>query len=450
MKLKYGTTTFEIHPAFAPTVNYKSEEGGNEPATIEDVWDIEGSFRGDGWNALITQWENMMEKLRVPAQYFAILDEADSVVYELDPDDCISGPTCTIQNVTEKRRAFLVTNILFSISIRAEYKNPEIPDIADLRGKVRFSFRFDSLGFMTISERGTAKGTNITKPPKPWLSPSSTSFRLDSSFDLSKNKTECSYTYKWVERRVKLPAGEISDLVDEFSLSIDENPAEDNLYNTIRVSGDCRIKRTDTTKEIWNKTGLFAKHPGSKLYVAEASDFIPVETLEEISGDIATVKEWIENHLIGSGVKILSKKFRVDAYRLRLSFDFQLIKPALKIARYDYSVSIKEKTVRTNVVPIYGKTPVIQYLSYSQSEITERGTVAYFDERPPHPAPFWPDYCTGRNVDYPKPTADVDIEGVIFPISFSFTYQKDEFGYSDLLDLVLERTGYMLPVAFFG
>lgn len=447
MKLKYGTTVFEIHPAFAPTITFKTKEGLNEAATIEEVWDIEGSFKRDGWQLLMQDWNDMVEKLRVPAQDFAILDESNNTVYELKAADCNKGPTCTITNVTEKRKAYLVTNIRFRLSITAEYDNPDAP--ADIRGKVDINFQFDSLGFLTLTERGVAKGSGITSPPSPWLSPSTHAFELDSQFELSQDRTECRYTYRWRERKVSLPPA-LRNLIGSFDLRVQERNADDFLYNTISVSGECRLKGNKDTQKIWAQSGIFVANPDKSTKLP--AKFIPVESIDDMTGTaILEIKEWIENHLIGGGVKILSKSIDANIYDQRVSFQFQLLKDDVEgVASFDYSVSIQEPTVRTSVVGVFASAPVVQYLGYNPCQISEEGSVAFFSNRPPHPKPYWPEYCTSRRVDYPKGTSESEFGLALGPVRFSFTYQRDEFSVSDLWKMVLERIGYMgLPQRIF-
>lgn len=446
MKLKYGSQTFEIHPSFAPSLNFKSREGDNEASTIEETWNIDGSFKKDGWSNLVTEWDAIIAALRVPAQDFAILDESDVTVFQLLAADCINGPTCHVLNVTEKHKGFMVTNIKFQLRITAEYVNPDAP--TDLRGKIDFSFQFNSMGFMTITENGVAKGTNITTPPSPWLSPTTVSFEFDSRFDLSRDRTECKYMYKWKERKVALPPG-LYNLVSSFSLNIDEQNADDFLYNIIRVSGDCQIKRKDTAESIWNKTGILSANPDSSVKRPVAADFIPVESIDDLDRELALmqVKDWIDNNLIGKGVKILSKEINARIYEQRITFNFQILKPESVLAKYDYSVTIKENAVKTSIVPVFNRTPVVQRIGYTHSEITERGEVVFFDGRPPHPSPYWPEICTSPSVSYPKPVVGSDQEIALGSMRFSFTYQKSEFTFLDVLRLVSQRTSdFAIPI----
>lgn len=446
MKMKYGSATFEIHPSFAPTLNFKSREGDNEASTIEETWDIEGSLKKDGWSALITEWDALIEALRQPAQDFAILSDSDLTVFELKAEDCINGPTCQILEITEKHKGFMVTNMRFRLKVTAEYENPDAP--SDLRGKVEFTFQFDSMGFMTITERGTTQGKNINDPPQPWLSPSTQAFEFDSNFELAKDRTECKYTYRWQERKVALPP-ELYNLVSSFTLDIDEQNADDFLYNTIRVSGECILKRKTTAESIWNKSGILSSNPDRYVRRPTAGDFIPIEALDDLSPNLAImqVKEWIENNLVGSGVKILSKEVTAKIYDQRVTFQFQLLKPAGNLAKYDYTISIQEKAVRTSIVPIFASTPVIQKIGYTHGEITEHGEIVFFDGRPPHPQPYWPELCNSRQVEYPKPTVNSEKEISFGPVRFTFTYQKSEFRFLDVLTLAAQRTSdFKLPI----
>lgn len=453
MKIKYGSSTFNIHPAFSPTVNFKPTSGDNEAATIEEVWDIEGSFKADGWSALMAEWDDLVEALRVPAQDFYILTDADATVYSLKAEDCLNGPTATVVNVTDKRSAYLVTNIKFSLSVKAEYINPDAPYPNQIRGKIDFSFKFDSLGFLTITERGTAKGGTITTPPDPWLSPTPAAFSLDSDFSLSKDRTECDYTYNWQERKVGLPPG-IKDQVGEFSLSIAEVNTEDFLYNTVRVTGNCRLKRNKTASEPWNKGTILVQNPDNYLSASRpiAGDFIPVEGLDTIpSGSVVgQVRDWIDNNLIGSGVKILSKEITVDAYDLNVSFNFELLKESGGLAKYTYSVSISEPVVKMVEVNVYGRGPVLQRTGYSATGITESGEIVMFGVMPRHMSPHWPEFCTSNKITYPKPTVDSKQQVTLQAMSFSFAYKKEDFTIKDVADMVLARVNnYSFPATLF-
>jgi hypothetical protein len=451
MKIRYGTAVFEIEPAFAPTVNFNAEEGDNEPSTIQEEWDIEGSFKDYGWQNLIDKWNDLVEDLQVPAQDFAILTDSDQVVYELKAEDCISGPTCTVVNVREKRRAFLVTNILFSLRIRAERENPDAtPEDEMVRRSVDYSFRFDTLGYLRITENGEVKGQNITQPPKPILRPTKDVFALDSDYRISNDSTECRYSYTWTERKVALPP-EIKQYIEDFNLEVTQANTQDFLYTRVTVTGSCSIKRYDTAVNTWEKGRIFVQNPDDYLRRDIAGDYLPID---EGSGEgtiLATVKDWIEENLIGGGPKIVRKETRTDIYNQRINFTFELVFEDSGLASYEYSVSIQEQTINTSQVNIFGEPPVIQRLGYSATVISETGRIVNIGERPPHPGPYWPHLCTRNEVKYPKPAeVSQEQEIVLAEMSFNYSYLKRDFAIQDVTTLASARAAqFGIPIRQF-
>lgn len=450
MKIQYGATELDINPAASPTITFEHTEGDNEPNIIKEVWDIEGTIKNQGWSNLIAEWNTIVAVLRVPAQDFKLKTRAGATVYELKAIDCINGPTCKDISVTEKREAFLVTNIKFRLTIEATYQNPSASPVDFVRRRLNLSYNFDSLGFLEMAERGEAESKSaITKPPDPFLSPQEEAFTQESRFDLSESRLKCTYSYTFRERKVQLPE-ELRDLIGEFSLSIEETNSEDFLYKTIRVAGRCRIRQEPTDKNVWDQSNLLIKTPAVRPPAGEvAENFIPVNDLESIGGGtkVAQLVEWIENNLVGEGVKIRSKSITADVFDQSVSFAFDLLKEAYgNLASFDYSISIRESAVRISEVNIFAYKPVLQRLGWTSMEIIERGSVVVFGGRPVHPEPVWLDRCTSRIVEYPKPSYVPGQELLECPMTFSFTYKDVDFDLGDLSQIVNNRVErYGLP-----
>ena len=446
MKVKYGTTEFEIHPAFAPSVDFDAAGGDDQGSIVKETWDIEGSFSQEGWSNLITSWNNMVAVLRAPAQNFLILTDADETVYQLLAGSCTSGPTCKNVQVVEKRQGFLVSNIRFRLTIEAEYINPFTPTGHSGKRNVKFSFDYDSLGFLRMTETGefVSKST-IDRPPNPTLVPDKASFILDSKFELSNNKRECTYTYTFTERKTTLPDGDIKELVGDFSLDISESSAEDFLHNEVRVSGSCKLRRKASNEEPWRKTGLLVNNPVS-LQRSKAASFIPVKSVEDISDvNIRKVIKWIENSLIGGSAKIIDKEISVNVFDLEIAFNYRLFKGS-DLVGFTYSISFVPSVVRMSEVNVFGFKPVIQKLGYTSMEISESGEITWYASRPQKPSPFWPDKCTSARIDYPKLSYGKDGYPISGAISFSFAYRDENFRSSDLIALAAKRTSeYRLP-----
>lgn len=441
MKMRYGSYEFPIMPAFAPTMSFETVEdpdtGDLVASTRTETWDIEGAFKGDE-TSVVADWNALVAAISVPGLKSEVLNESSVVLMEIDPAECVTPPSVKILEVTQKREAFLVTNIRFRLRVEAVVAVGEINGYVSQQAS--FSLRYDNLGYLRATERGKviAKEPLYAAPRPLIIAFSIRDFALESNLEYSSDRKTCNYTYTWTEFHRSLPE-DMYDLIGDLSLDLSERSAPDFLYSESSLSGRVRLRKTNTANA---PTGFGFSQGGNVLTfgVLPRGNILPLNKIDEIKDpDIRRALKWITGGLIGRTAQITSQEITVDLWQREINFSMSYITSFTGVVRFEYSVGIQERTKKIAEVPRYGRTPVMQHIGWSSSEISERGTFTTLKVRPPHPKPIYEVVCTSRSVDYPKPIYDKDHKTVFMPVSFSFSYRADEWTIRNLTRIVEAR-----------
>jgi hypothetical protein len=416
LTLKYGDYPFEPMPAIVCRIAYKPAGKGKDlkVSLAEVTWDIEGGLIGDGSIALDKKWDALSAALQLVGKPFVLKEDATEI-YSLEASQCIEGPSFSSLEVLDGRAGYLATNIRYKATMMAIVKLE-----TTVSSERSISYAIDPLGYLTISERGKATSpekfslsqTNI--PNYSLLNLDPASFSKESSVELSADGTELSFSYTYKELMGSLPAS-LSDILAEFSLSASESWDDQFLYKTCKVSGTCKLKK-----------GGFQPSIASSLPISSSTPADP---------RFKPVIDFLKKNLL-KGQKLTSEEITSSLWDGSITFSFGFVSHKVsKIAKFSYSISLKENAYEIAFLRRYGRLPVPQRRSITEAELSENGEFEFFGSRPPIPGPVGAlqDWRTSASISLPTPTYNKDGRIERAGVSFSFTYQKDYFTLGDLL-----------------
>lgn len=401
----------------------------------EVTWDIEGKLKGDT-AAVKAAWDTLSAALVIPGGDFKILTDADVVVMQTLASDCIEPPCVTVHNVTEKREGFLVTNIQFTLQVRAvEATSSSVVKSATL------NLSIDKFGFLKITEQGNAiSKTPFTAAPDSFISLNSNDFVFEQQFNFSENRRSCFYTYTWDELRRRFP-DEIKDLVADFSFQISEDSVGNFTSKNVQLSGSMTLKKFNAPDS--NTPGFSISDGGSVVtqsYPLEISNVLPINSIDSIEDSrIKAAVDWIKTGIMGSELTLRNHKIDIDLWTGTISFNFNYVRTTGSIGavenvvKFTYSISISGDVSKDiSSVKRFGTTPVMQELGYPLSTITEQGEVITTSY--PRQIHAVANYVFADDKKVTKLEGDTG-----YKASFSFTYKNSDYTWQEVLDILRLR-----------
>jgi len=325
---------------------------------VEQRWDIEGTLHTDGPAAHAALRDQLIERLRDLKKFEIIHDS--TVLYSLDRDQ---GDTLRVDRIeipTEGGNAAWATNLIYRFSV-VGVKKPSDEDF--VRREVRFTFEVDDLGYLRITETGTARYAEASySPPPPLLSPSQRRFEQNrQTADWSADRRQCRYTYSWTERRLTLTELEnyikyIVGLRVSCSRSIKGFGV---LQGNLAVS--CRLRKG--FEQRFSQLG--ADSSGQIKMLPDTRDSTSIRSQvwsQEVPAAVEKIAKEIVRLLLPSSSRVLSFSLRWEAESRALAVEtsFLVLDSNIKYFELSYSASSSEQNLNVNEV-VTMTTSILQY-----------------------------------------------------------------------------------------